>query len=92
MFETIDSSQESPRKALAARLRYYDKEDQGRLDTHLNEFTMAYTRGAMCVRGKRADDLVAEMRQMIQPLQEAQTVLRSTLYDRILQTLQGLGR
>ncbi|GEM_PF-2309125 len=91
MFETIDSNRDSPRKAVMDRGEWYDESDKRQIELLLQQFTSAYERASVCVRTKVADDLLHELRGMTGPLQDAETLLRNTVYDEILRTLQKLA-
>ncbi|RMF29186.1 MAG: hypothetical protein D6759_14415 [Chloroflexi bacterium] len=91
MFETIDSNRDTPRKAVMDRARWYDEEDKKQIEILFQQFTQAYERASVCVRTKVADDLLHELRGMTRSLQDAEALLQSTLYDKILRALQALG-
>lgn len=91
MFQIIDSSRDAPRKVVLDRAEWYDKSDKDKIELLLQQFTAAYERAAAHARNKIADDLLYELRGMISPLQDAETLLRNTVYDKILRTLQKLG-
>lgn len=91
MFQTIDSNRDAPRKVVLARAEWYDERDRDQIGLLLQQFTAAYERAAAHARNKIADDLLYELRGMISPLQDSETLLRNTVYDKILRTLQKLG-
>jgi hypothetical protein len=91
LFETIDSSRDAPRKAVLDRGEWYDATDKAQVELKLQEFTSAYERASVGVRSKAADELLPELRGMTRPLLDAENLLRSTVYDKILRSLQRLS-
>jgi hypothetical protein len=91
LFETIESRSEVPRKAIMGLSAWYDERDRAQMDLLLNDFTAAFERASLYTRRRDASDLAGELEDMVKPLQRADTLLRSTVYDKILPTLQSLG-
>jgi hypothetical protein len=91
MFETIDSRREAPQKVVLDRAQWYDKDDKAQIELLLQQFTSAYERASTHLRHRIADDLQFELQATTRYLQDVHTLLRSTLYDKILKTLQKLG-
>ena len=91
IFETIDSNRDSPRKVVMDRAEWYDKDDKAQVELLLHQFTSHYDQASACVRNKVADDLLHELRDMTSPLQDAETLLRTTVYEKILMALQKMS-
>jgi hypothetical protein len=92
MFEGIGEASEVPRKAVLDRAEWYDERDKDQIDLRLNDVVRAYTEAAKSVRTKAARDAQGELGDMIRPLEDVDTMLRDTLYDEVLRTLQQLKR
>ena len=91
MFETIDSRRDAPQKVVLDRAQWYDKDDKAQIELLLQQFTASYERASTHLRHKVADDLAYELQGTNRSLQDSYTLLRNTLYDKILRTLQKLG-
>lgn len=89
-FEIVDSRRDAPRKVVQDRAEWYDVKDKAQIEAFLQQFTSAYDRASVSVRTRVASDLLHELSDMIRPLQETDTALRTTIFDQILKTLQGL--
>ncbi len=91
IFETIDSNREAPRKVVLDRSEWYDSSDKDKIELLLQQFTSSFERASTNVRNKLADDLLFELRGMTNHLQDVETLLRNSLYNKILRALQTLG-
>jgi len=91
IFETINSNSDTLRKVVMDRAKWYDEKDKAQIELLYGKFQSAYDRASTDVRNKVADELLYELRSMTGLLQEVETLLRDTVYDKILRTLQKLG-
>jgi len=92
MFQTIDTNREASRKVVMDLAEWYDEKDRNQIELLLQQFTSAYDRAATHVRHQVPSDLLYELRGMTSALQDAETVLRNTIYNRILRALKTLGQ
>lgn len=92
MFQTIDTNREASRKVVMNRAEWYDERDKDQIEILLQQFTSAYDKAAAHVKHQVASDLLHELHSMTSALQDAETLLRNTIYNRILRTLQKLGQ
>ena len=91
MFQTIDRNSHASRKVVLDCAEWYDQSDKDKIEIYLQQFTAAYERASAYARNNIADDLLHELRGMISSLQNAETLLRNTVYNKIMRTLQKLG-
>ncbi len=91
IFRNIDNNRDTARKVIAGRQEWYDQQDKIQIEDRLNQFNQAYSSALADVRVKSADELSRDLRGMNGNLQDTELFLRSTVYDKILRTLQDLG-
>jgi len=92
MFQNIDRDADVPRKVMMDRAAWYQIEDRTQIPMLLQQFTGAYNRALGCIHAGNVDVLGREISDMVGRLQEVETGLRITLYDRILEELKRLGQ
>jgi hypothetical protein len=91
IFQFIESSRETPLKVMFSRADWFDEQDKGQMETLLNQFNHGYTTAVTFLRVKRPSELSQELRVMTARLQEADSLLQGTLYDKILRGLKKIS-
>jgi hypothetical protein len=92
MFQTIGASRDAPQKVVMDLGEWYDEKDKNQIGLLLQQFTSAYDRAAAHVKHHVASDLLYELHSITSSLQDAEIVLRNTIYNRILKALKTLGQ
>ena len=92
MFQNIDANRDEPRKVVLDRAEWYDVEDKNQIELLLQQFNDAHTEATVQVRQKLAIELRSSLRRMTSALNDTESLLRSTIYDKILRGLQKIGQ
>lgn len=92
LFDAVSERRDVPRSAVLDRSEWYDVEDRAKIDMRLNHFSDAYARASVAINGKAARDTHTYVRTMIEALDDVETLLETTIYDKVLRTLQDLKR
>ena len=90
IFDSIDESRDTAIKVMYDRQSWYDPQDRAQLDALFNESTLSFERARTGVRNRYAGDLNFHVQAMADQLLKAETLLRSTIDEKILATSQGL--
>jgi hypothetical protein len=91
IFDGVGEKREAPIGTMLDRDEWYDQQDKAQIEMRLRDFVVAFERGSVSIRTKAARDVAADLRAMIAPLEEVEAVLQSTIYDKVLRTLQRLA-
>jgi hypothetical protein len=91
MFDAIRENQSVPRAVLLDRAEWYDQEDKDKIELRLSDFNGAFRDASKSARNRFVRDLENELRGMISPLEDVEFLLRATVYDKILRTLEEIG-
>lgn len=91
MFDAIRENQSVPRAVLLDRAEWYDKDDKNQIELRLGDFSGAFRDASKSARNRFVRDLENELRGMISPLEDVEFLLRATVYDKILRTLEEIG-
>ena len=90
LWAVLESRREIVRRSTLGLSSWYDNDDAGRMLVFLNRFNENYASASAFARSRQSSPLSDRVRSMTAELRDAEAVLRSTLYDRILATLQAL--
>ena len=91
VLEMIDARSEVPRKGWMGLDAWYYKDDEKPMHGLLHGFSTAYNKATGTAKYRKPHDLEYHVAAMVSSLQEAETLIRTTVYDRILGTLQQLN-
>ena len=90
LFESIGDNRDVPRSVLLDRAEWYDVQDKAQIELRLNDFSFAYAAAADSVRSKLVRDARRDLETMVRSLEDVETLLRTTVYDKILRALEAL--
>lgn len=90
VYRRIGEDSDAPQKVMLDRAQWYDERDKIQIAGKLRDFSSAYDRAKGFVEGRKMEGVKSELEQMILPLNQAHTLLSSTLYEQILPSLQHL--
>lgn len=90
LWSRIDRGRDPVRKSTMGLSNWFDGNDAGQMTGIFKRFDQHYFSASAFARGKQSAPLADQLRAMVIELRDAVTLLRNTLYDRILRTLQTL--
>ena len=91
LFDGVRQGQSVPRSVLLDRAEWYDADDKAKIELRLNEFNGAFQVVSKSVQRRFASDVESEIARLIGPLEDVELLLRSTMYDKILDSLGRVG-
>ncbi len=90
VYRRIGEARDAPQQVMLDRAEWYDERDKFQIADRMKAFSSAYERAKGFVEARKLDGVRSQLEQMIQPLDEARTLLSLTLYNSILSSLQHL--
>jgi hypothetical protein len=87
-FLAIEGARGPVEEAVNNRINWFSERDRDQIAPHLTEFDNAFHSGQRTVRFKAASDLRNDVDNMTRPLETAERLIRSTLYDDVFPALQ----
>ena len=89
-FLAIESGRGPVHEAVYNRINWFSERDRDQIEPHLSEFEASFRSGQQTVRFKAASDLRGGIDNMTRPLETAERLIRSTLYEEVFPALQSL--
>ncbi|SMC24381.1 hypothetical protein SAMN02746041_01978 [Desulfacinum hydrothermale DSM 13146] len=90
LMESLDRERTTSRMAFLDRISWYDDKDKHQMEMLLRQFAQAFERASGHRETRAADNLLYRMQDMTGTLQNAEALLKDTIYDKSLRTLQSL--
>jgi hypothetical protein len=89
-FLAIESGRGPVAEAVYNRINWFSERDRDQIEPHLSEFEAGFRSAQQTVRFKAASELRSSLDTMTRPLETAERLIRSTLYNEVFPALQSL--
>lgn len=90
LMENLDRERSTSRKAFLDRIPWYDDQDRHQMDLLLGQFSQAFERASAHRETRAVDNLLHRIRALTSTLLDAEALLKHTIYEKGLKTLQSL--